>query len=568
MTKSATPPPARSDVVEIEAMDLAEWESGQSTPQTSDANLAELVRRTAATPEAGTRRTPATRERTRTQIGAPIARPPGERARTVPPGPAPRPTRARASVDAVAVPSRVPAATATPVQPAPTASPRSTATGTPAKPAPTAAPRSVATPPGGIDFSLPVTSPGETESPSLPAPPSHGGIDFSLPVTSTGEPTRADPRQPAPPSVEIDFSLPVTSTGETTGSREALTQVRPPSAPGAGSPSGIDFAVPVTASSKSGARRPGSEPPTNAIPSPFAEASRAGPGRNASPPGGPEANTAWPPRPVPVEPGSSADRAALDAMHRPSPEAAEGAERLQVLSRRRLVWIVGAIGTVAVAAVLAAATLGSSSAPPAAQATRRAGAAGRSADAAAARAAASSSDDATAPTSTSGAATTVSRAAALPDPMARAASAQRTWRLAIGAAEGATNATVGPAPRPKRRSGPTKLVIDYRTRPNEPPAAAVVQSEDDPAIASARSAYNRGNQRLFVGDLEGAVRAYQESLDLYPGYVGGYRGLGLAYAELGEKSSALDALKAYVAAAPAARDVALIKKRISRLQGK
>ncbi|HEY6173980.1 MAG TPA: tetratricopeptide repeat protein, partial [Kofleriaceae bacterium] len=155
------------------------------------------------------------------------------------------------------------------------------------------------------------------------------------------------------------------------------------------------------------------------------------------------------------------------------------------------------------------------------------------------------------------------------DPMARAASAQRTWRLAIGAVEGATDKTVGPAPRPKRRTGPTKLVIDYRTRPNEPaPAAAAVQSEDDPAIASARGAYNRGNQRLFVGDLEGAVRAYQESLDLYPGYVGGYRGLGLAYAELGEKPHALDALKSYIAAAPGARDVALIKKRIARLQGK
>jgi hypothetical protein len=399
-----------------------------------------------------------------------------------------------------------------------------------------------------------------------------GGIDFSLPVTATGERTWTDnARQPAPPSVEIDFSLPVTSTGETTGMREAITQVRPPSAPG-GSPSGIDFAVPVTASSKSGARRPDSEPPANAIPSPFAEASHVGPGSNASPPGGPEANTAWPPRPVPVDPLSSADRAALDAMHAPDPEAAEGAERLQVLSRRRLVWIVGAIGAVAVAAVIAAATLGSSGAPPpAAQATKRAGAAGRTVDPAAARAATSSSDaaTATAPASTSGAAATVSRAAALPDPMARAASAQRTWRLAIGAVEGITDATVGPAPRPKRRTGPTRVVIDYRTRPNEAaPAAAAPQSEDDPAIASARGAYNRGNQRLFVGDLEGAVHAYQESLDLYPGYVGGYRGLGLAYAELGEKSSALEALKAYVAAAPAARDVALIKKRIARLQGK
>ena len=52
------------------------------------------------------------------------------------------------------------------------------------------------------------------------------------------------------------------------------------------------------------------------------------------------------------------------------------------------------------------------------------------------------------------------------------------------------------------------------------------------------------------------------------GYVGGYRGLGLAHAQRGDTASALEALRTYVAAAPHARDVALIKKRIARLQGK
>ena len=77
-----------------------------------------------------------------------------------------------------------------------------------------------------------------------------------------------------------------------------------------------------------------------------------------------------------------------------------------------------------------------------------------------------------------------------------------------------------------------------------------------------------GNQRLFAGDLNGAIQAYYQALDFYPGYVGGYRGLGLAYAQMGVNVRAIEALKTYVEAAPSARDVDLIKKRIARLQGK
>jgi hypothetical protein len=114
-----------------------------------------------------------------------------------------------------------------------------------------------------------------------------------------------------------------------------------------------------------------------------------------------------------------------------------------------------------------------------------------------------------------------------------------------------------------------RVIVDYSAKPSEPPPPSLVaQDEESPAIAQARAAYMTGNQRLFGGDVDGAIRAYQESLDAYPGYVGGYRGLGLAYAERGDKPSALAALSAYVASAPSARDVALIKKRIARLQGK
>jgi tetratricopeptide (TPR) repeat protein len=112
-----------------------------------------------------------------------------------------------------------------------------------------------------------------------------------------------------------------------------------------------------------------------------------------------------------------------------------------------------------------------------------------------------------------------------------------------------------------------RLVVDYTAQPDEPaPPSLIAQSAEDPAIGRARNAYTTGNQQLFVGDLDGAVRAYREALEIYPGYVGGYRGLGLAYQQLGDTADALAAFRTYVVAVPKARDIALIKKRITHLQ--
>ena len=114
-----------------------------------------------------------------------------------------------------------------------------------------------------------------------------------------------------------------------------------------------------------------------------------------------------------------------------------------------------------------------------------------------------------------------------------------------------------------------KLVVDYRLQPNEAAAPGLeAHGEEDPAVAKARAAYTLGNQKLFSGDAEGAIASYNKALELYPGYVGGYRGLGLAYAQRGDTANALKALRSYAAAVPGARDIALIKKRIAHLQGK
>jgi len=55
---------------------------------------------------------------------------------------------------------------------------------------------------------------------------------------------------------------------------------------------------------------------------------------------------------------------------------------------------------------------------------------------------------------------------------------------------------------------------------------------------------------------------------MYPGYVGGYRGLGLAYAQRGDTQKSLEALTTYVTTVPNAKDVPLLKKRIARLQAR
>jgi len=130
-------------------------------------------------------------------------------------------------------------------------------------------------------------------------------------------------------------------------------------------------------------------------------------------------------------------------------------------------------------------------------------------------------------------------------------------------------AAIRPVQPPARKLASAKLVVEYTGTENEaarPGLAA--QTAEDPAIARARSAYVAGNQKLFAGDAEGAVRSYRQALGHYPGYVGGYRGLGLAYAQLGDNQKALEALQTYVSTAPNAKDITLIKKRIAHLQGK
>jgi hypothetical protein len=104
------------------------------------------------------------------------------------------------------------------------------------------------------------------------------------------------------------------------------------------------------------------------------------------------------------------------------------------------------------------------------------------------------------------------------------------------------------------------VVVDYDKQRD--PASA---DSPDQALAKARAAYAAGNQHLFAGETSSAIASYQQALSLYPGYVAGYRGLGLAYAQASNRPAAVDAFKTYVRLAPTAKDVALIQKRIANL---
>jgi hypothetical protein len=382
MTKPAIPA-ARNEVVEIEAMDVAEWESGQRTPQAPDANLAELVRKTAAPPAPPARVQTVARERPRTQLGAPAIPRTPSRARTEPPGPPPKPARPQTSGGGA--PGAAARATRVPDIPAgPAVEPRRS----PAQ-----------TPVGGVDFLLPVTatSPGMPAAPEPRRSPTQtpaGGVDFSLPVTATGE-TAVRPSEPRRSPIQtpvcgVDFSRPVspappapaevpgmrrmpTAPGGAAGfSMPAIeTSSRPPSEPPRPSAAASRSSEPVPLTPMASPFAEPSRPGPSRGASSFAEPSRVGPGHNASPAGGAEPNTAWPPRAMPLASSSPPPRLAapdpaIPPLRPPDRDDAGDADRLKVaLSRRRLCWIGGGIASASLAAILAAVVLpGPDALPP------------------------------------------------------------------------------------------------------------------------------------------------------------------------------------------------------------
>jgi hypothetical protein len=124
--------------------------------------------------------------------------------------------------------------------------------------------------------------------------------------------------------------------------------------------------------------------------------------------------------------------------------------------------------------------------------------------------------------------------------------------------------------RPRHTLGGKKVVLEYDPRPTSPtpppPQAPTPSGEDPRVVGRAREAYHLGNVNLFAGNSAAAIDRYKEAIKIYPGYVAGYRGLGLGYEAAGKLDDALKAFRTYVRTVPNANDVPLIKKRIERLE--
>jgi len=512
MIKPAPPSRANSQVLELEidAMDVMEWQHGQRTPQASDANLAALVKQSAKSHESA----PVAAEAARTLPLVARARvteapPPGPARVTEapPPGPARTIEAPQPRASELIAPSREPGTRR--ILPGP---PRgSTALGERAEqPAPT---RRVSAP--GVRAKA---SPGAAFPPIATPPPSaHSLQPVSLPMSVGGYPIYAPPAPAAsrPPSLY--------PRSQSDGLNEGLNDFRNDDDQNDG-----DHDRHKTVNARPSHRR--------------------------------------------LERLSSPDPLAISDVRLPLPENRELGEGKRAPSNRWLWWIVGATGVIV--ATLAVIVLGSIApiyTPASADSPPTSTEEAPSPE---------TSDPSPAPSAAQMAPPTPSTAAAsptaalhpLPSPGAAPASALAGHSPAIPAVPAPTSPGYGapsqPAGRGVYRLGGKKVIIDYQTRAGESVPSLVAQDSEDPAVARARSAYLIGNEKLFAGDAAGAVEAYHEALGLYPGYVGGYRGLGLAYAQLGQTKQALDALKTYVTAAPMANDIALIKKRIARLQGK
>jgi hypothetical protein len=105
-----------------------------------------------------------------------------------------------------------------------------------------------------------------------------------------------------------------------------------------------------------------------------------------------------------------------------------------------------------------------------------------------------------------------------------------------------------------------------RASDRERSSTSAAPTDDSDKMARAREAYREGNERLFHGDAAGAITSYEEMMRLNPKDPGGYRGMGLASAQLGKRTEAVRYLRAYLKHAPNADDRGIIISRISLLQ--
>jgi tRNA A-37 threonylcarbamoyl transferase component Bud32 len=121
-----------------------------------------------------------------------------------------------------------------------------------------------------------------------------------------------------------------------------------------------------------------------------------------------------------------------------------------------------------------------------------------------------------------------------------------------------------PAPAAETRSRRRRL--DGKPVVLEDELAADLEPADAADVGRARAACRRGDRLLAAGDGAAAERVYQQALEIYPGYIAAYRGLGKSYALQGNPDLAIAMLRTYLRQAPLAPDVAAVRRLLRELE--
>ncbi|MBA3452731.1 MAG: tetratricopeptide repeat protein [Deltaproteobacteria bacterium] len=116
----------------------------------------------------------------------------------------------------------------------------------------------------------------------------------------------------------------------------------------------------------------------------------------------------------------------------------------------------------------------------------------------------------------------------------------------------------------------TAKALPKEPKKKEPKLAKVAGDPVDPyaekaAKADPSVAYKTGFQQYVRGDTSGALATFKTSLSASPGYPPTWRGLGLVYEKMGQKSQAKKSFQRYLQLSPKASDAEQIRDRLERL---
>jgi hypothetical protein len=114
-------------------------------------------------------------------------------------------------------------------------------------------------------------------------------------------------------------------------------------------------------------------------------------------------------------------------------------------------------------------------------------------------------------------------------------------------------------PRPDKAKRP-QVARSSKAQPVDPYAAPADRARPDPAAA-----YRTGLQQYARGETTAALLTFRSSLASSPGFAPTWRGLGLVYEKLGNRSQARSAFRRYLQLSPGASDADQIRERLERL---